>query len=228
MKKKQTPKDLVESLLNEATYKEGQRVILKSYPKGHEDFPDGLPEERGTIEGVEGHGMYVVRVDDQYMIDGDRDGLREVHVDQIQGLDKSSPSEKAPQGKKLTWQDASKKIPYDRPASDAVMKSFVLADGTPIFGHRKGRWYANADSSKTVRTAYDLAQGFVSENGGQIFWRMVAMFALAVEADNAAGMPKRDITNITAGFEEGSTEAKLQKKMGKTYPNIQAAILSFF
>lgn len=224
--KKKTPKDLVETLLSEG-YKEGQRVILKSYPKGSEEFPEGLPEERGTIEGVEGGGMYVVRVDDQYIdqSEGD-DGLREVHADQIQGPDASSPDTKA--ASPLTWQDAKKQIPYDKPASDSVMKSFVLADGTPIFEKHKGRWYANASKSKVVRTAYDLAQGFVSENGGQVFWRMVAMFALAVQADDAAGMPQRDVTNITAGFEEGSTEAKLQKKMGKTYPNIQAAILSFF
>jgi hypothetical protein len=231
--KKKTPKDLVESLLNE-DYKEGQRVILKAYPKGDKDFPDGLPEERGTIEGVEGKGMFVVRVDDKYLEDGD-DGLREVHADQIQGPDDS----KGP-GRMTTWQDAQKAIPRMGPAGDDVMNSAILSDGTPIFAVKKSRigpsgsnrshhqWFANASASKIVRTAYDLCNGFVGENGGPVTHQMVAMFSYAVEADNAAGMPKKDIEMMTAGFEEGSREDKAQKKLGAKYPNVQAAILSFF
>lgn len=70
-------------------FKPGQRVILKGYPRGSEDFPDGMPEERGVIEDFEGRGMYIVLVDDRYRDGEDDDGLREVHADQIEAEGKS-------------------------------------------------------------------------------------------------------------------------------------------
>jgi hypothetical protein len=57
---------------------------------------------------------------------------------------------------------------------------------------------------------------------------MVAMFSLAADVDRAGRMSKKDIANITAGFEDGLAEDKAQKKLGDKYPNIQKAILSFF
>jgi hypothetical protein len=129
-----------------------------------------------------------------------------------------------------SWEDAKRLIGRDGPADDATMGKMILSTGEPIFDYDKKEdaWYANASKSKTVRTAYDLAGMFTGENGGPITHQMVAMFSYAVDADKAVGMPTEDKELITGGFEDISPEAKAQKQLGKKYPNIQAAILSFF
>lgn len=126
-----------------------------------------------------------------------------------------------------TWQEAKALMLRDGPSSDDTMARVTLSDGTKVFRQlRSGRWIAN--DHPLVHVGNDIGAHFVGENGGYVSYQMTAMFALAADADRASKINKGDVYNITAGFEDGSAEAKGQKKLGKKYPEIQKAILSFF
>jgi hypothetical protein len=55
-------------------FKEGQKVILLANEE------EGWPEETGTVSAVEPKDMYVVDLDQKYIVDEDDDGVREVHA----------------------------------------------------------------------------------------------------------------------------------------------------
>jgi hypothetical protein len=83
-------------------FRNGDRVILRSYPVGHEEFPEGLPEEHGVVDWDDELDdvpldpswpiMYVVYVDPptcgncgrRHFEDPDDDGIREVSEDQME------------------------------------------------------------------------------------------------------------------------------------------------
>ncbi len=131
----------------------------------------------------------------------------------------------------LTWEDARRLIPRDRPADTAVMQRFVTpSNGKPIFQQSNDRedfeWYADARGNPVVAAAYDVCRAFVGDHGGNITWQLVAMLSLAADADGVRQpIPKRDAAILVGGAEEGSPKfVALQKK----FPTLNAAIASFF
>lgn len=63
--------------------KPGDRVVLRGYPKGHPDFPEGLPEEVIIIDGPSGPEMWIGTLEAKYWDEHETDGIREFHEDQI-------------------------------------------------------------------------------------------------------------------------------------------------
>ena len=68
-------------------FKDDERVRLPAVAPC-EDFPEGLPEEYGTIvlEGDDYPGMAIVTVDEEYKTRPTDDCLREVHVDDVEKI----------------------------------------------------------------------------------------------------------------------------------------------
>jgi hypothetical protein len=128
------------------------------------------------------------------------------------------------------WQDAADQIPRNKPAADDVMASVKTADGKQVFFKQKNDWVADTKANKMALIGYKLASGFHGENGGQVTHRTVAIMTLAADLDlrGVAKMSKSDVEVLTAGYEEGSSEHTRQEELGKAYPAIRAAILSFF
>lgn len=126
-----------------------------------------------------------------------------------------------------SWQEAKATMPRSGTSSDDLMSRIRLADGSNVFKQvRGGRWIHT--DHPTVINGYALVQSFRAENGGPTTFQMVAMLALAVDADKATAITAGEISTLTAGYEEDTNEWWRQQELGTKYPTIRAAILSFF
>jgi hypothetical protein len=87
----ETPSNIARRLIGEATLKVGARVKLRGQDPS-DDFPDGLPEEVGSVASVHAPSQTaVVVVDPQYRGEDEDDGMREVGLDQLEVLPDAAP-----------------------------------------------------------------------------------------------------------------------------------------
>lgn len=128
------------------------------------------------------------------------------------------------------WKDAATKIPRDGPADDAVMASFKTKNGELVFhkptkGKQAGEWCGDSSAGP----GFDIVGAFVSEHGGQCTHRLVGMFTLAADQDNATKISPSDLAIMVGGFgDDMPEETRRAEQLAKKYPNIDAAIRSLF
>ena len=71
------------SKMKKIMHQEGDRVTLKAI-KPCDNFPDGIPEERGKILSINFQSeTAIIQLDDEYVIEPIDDGVREVGIDEL-------------------------------------------------------------------------------------------------------------------------------------------------